>query len=180
MVNIDEFYMGACLEEAWRYQGLTYPNPAVGAAVLKNGALLSIAAHQKAGGPHAEINALRQAGSSAQGATVYVTLEPCCHYGRTPPCSKTLVEAGVKRVVVAMTDPNPRVAGQGLAELRAAGIEVESGVLREQAEQLNPGFIQLGIDVQHIRAEVYNSGCVCAIGRNASHEPLFSHTGNVR
>ncbi|HHS83546.1 MAG TPA: bifunctional diaminohydroxyphosphoribosylaminopyrimidine deaminase/5-amino-6-(5-phosphoribosylamino)uracil reductase RibD, partial [Gammaproteobacteria bacterium] len=119
----------------------TDPNPRVGCVVVNEGAVVGEGWHQRAGEPHAEINALRQAGGSAQGATVYVTLEPCCHYGRTPPCSKALVEAGVKRVVVAMTDPNPRVAGQGLAELRAAGIEVESGVLQGQAEQLNPGFI---------------------------------------
>ncbi len=141
MDSVDHQFMQLALRLAEKGLYSTDPNPRVGCVVVNEGAVVGEGWHQRAGEPHAEINALRQAGGSAQGATVYVTLEPCCHYGRTPPCSKALVEAGVKRVVVAMTDPNPRVAGQGLAELRAAGIEVESGVLQGQAEQLNPGFI---------------------------------------
>ena len=98
--------------------------------------------HQKAGGPHAEIHALKQAGDRALGATAYVTLEPCSHHGRTPPCSEALIKAGVSRVVIAMQDPNPLVAGKGMKQLIAAGIQVESGVLQQQAEMLNPGFIK--------------------------------------
>ena len=141
MDSVDRQFMQQALRLAGKGLYSTDPNPRVGCVVVKEGAVVGEGWHQRAGEPHAEINALHQAGSSAREATVYVTLEPCCHYGKTPPCSKALVEAGVKRVVVAMTDPNSRVAGQGLTELRAAGIQVEYGVLQEQAERLNPGFI---------------------------------------
>ncbi len=141
MHSVDRQFMQQALRLAEKGLYSTDPNPRVGCVVVKGGSVVGEGWHHRAGEPHAEINALHQAGGHARGATVYVTLEPCCHYGRTPPCSKTLVEAGVERVVVAMTDPNPRVAGQGLRELRSAGILVESGVLQEQAERLNPGFV---------------------------------------
>ncbi len=117
------------------------PNPRVGCVLVKEGDIVGEGWHQRAGEPHAEVNALRRAGVRARGATLYVTLEPCCHHGKTPPCTRAIREAGISRVVAAMEDPNPRVAGRGFAELREAGIEVEVGVLREQAERLNPGFI---------------------------------------
>ncbi len=117
------------------------PNPRVGCVLVKEGVVVGEGWHRQAGEPHAEINALSQAGEKARGATVYVTLEPCCHYGRTPPCTNALLEAGVARVVAAMPDPDPRVSGRGFSALRNAGVHVVSGVLRDQAEELNPGFI---------------------------------------
>lgn len=120
----------------------TDPNPRVGCVLVKNGELVAEGWHRKAGEPHAERIALAAAGSRAAGATAYVTLEPCCHHGRTPPCSDALIEAGVERVVVAMQDPNPLVAGQGLEQLRSAGIDVITGVLGNEAAKLNPGFIK--------------------------------------
>ncbi len=120
----------------------TDPNPRVGCVIVKNGELVAEGWHRKAGEPHAERVALAAAGERAAGATVYVTLEPCCHHGRTPPCSDALVAAGVGRVVVAMQDPNPLVAGKGLEQLRSAGIDVVTGVLEGEAATLNPGFIK--------------------------------------
>lgn len=137
----DYQFMVRALRLAERGLYTTDPNPRVGCVLVRDGEIVGEGWHERAGGPHAEIRALAQSGERARGATAYVTLEPCCHHGRTPPCSDALIRAGVARVVVAMADPNPRVAGQGLAQLAAAGIAVESGVLRTQAEALNPGFI---------------------------------------
>ncbi len=125
-------------------QGLytTDPNPRVGCVIVKDGQCVAEGWHERAGEAHAERRALQAAGGAARGATVYVTLEPCCHHGRTPPCTDALVAAGVARVVVAMPDPNPLVAGGGLELLRRAGIAVEVGLMRAQAEALNPGFIR--------------------------------------
>lgn len=134
-------YMSRALQLAERGLYTTDPNPRVGCVLVKDGAVVGEGWHVRAGEAHAEINALAQAGDRAHGATAYVTLEPCCHHGRTPPCSAALIEAGVTRVVAAMVDPNPQVAGQGLAQLRAAGIAVEHGVMAAQAEALNPGFV---------------------------------------
>lgn len=120
----------------------THPNPRVGCVLVKDGEIMGEGWHQRAGEPHAEINAIKAAGEEARGATAYVTLEPCCHQGRTPPCSDALIAAGVTRVVVAMQDPNPQVAGQGIQALSDAGIETTTGLLQEQAEALNPGFIK--------------------------------------
>jgi len=124
-------------------QGLytTHPNPRVGCVLVRDGEIVGEGFHHRAGEPHAERNALAAAGERARAATAYVTLEPCCHHGKTPPCSDGLIEAGVARVVVAMTDPNPLVAGQGIAQLEAAGIRVDQGVMTDQAMALNPGFI---------------------------------------
>jgi len=137
----DELYMARALRLAARGIYSTHPNPNVGCVILADGAVVGEGWHRQAGGPHAEVFALQQAGERARGATVYVTLEPCSHYGRTPPCADALVAAGVARVLVAMQDPNPRVAGQGLRRLREAGIAVEAGLLESQAQALNPGFI---------------------------------------
>jgi diaminohydroxyphosphoribosylaminopyrimidine deaminase/5-amino-6-(5-phosphoribosylamino)uracil reductase len=119
----------------------THPNPNVGCVIVADKQVVGRGWHQCAGGPHAEVLALREAGERARGADVYVTLEPCSHTGRTPPCADALIEAGVKRVLAAMQDPNPLVAGQGLARLQEAGIQVETGLLEAQARQLNPGHI---------------------------------------
>lgn len=124
-------------------QGLwtTSPNPRVGCVLVQAGEIVGEGWHAKAGEPHAEVHALNVAGERARGATAYVTLEPCSHYGRTPPCAEALIAAGVSRVIAAMTDPNPLVAGKGLAMLQAAGIETASGVLENEARELNIGFV---------------------------------------
>lgn len=134
--------MARALELARRGLYTTDPNPRVGCVLVRDGVIVGEGFHLRAGEPHAEIHALRMAGSRARGATAYVTLEPCCHYGRTGPCSHALIEAGVARVVMAMRDPNPKVAGGGEAMLRAAGIEVLRGVLEDEARALNQGFIR--------------------------------------
>ncbi len=120
----------------------THPNPRVGCVIVKNTQIIGEGFHYKAGKGHAEVNALKQAGDAAKNATCYVTLEPCCHHGKTPPCADALIKAGVSEVIVAMEDPNPLVAGQGIAALEQAGIKVTVGICREQAEGLNPGFIK--------------------------------------
>ncbi len=120
----------------------TEPNPRVGCVLGRDGQVVGEGWHRRAGGPHAERIALAAAGEGARGATAYVTLEPCCHHGRTPPCTDALLASGVARVVAAMVDPNPLVAGQGLDILKAAGVAVESGVMEAQAQALNPGFVK--------------------------------------
>jgi diaminohydroxyphosphoribosylaminopyrimidine deaminase/5-amino-6-(5-phosphoribosylamino)uracil reductase len=137
----DHRYMARALRLAERGLVSTDPNPRVGCVLVRAGEVVGEGWHERAGGPHAEINALQQAGGQATGATAYVTLEPCCHHGRTPPCTEALMAAGVARVVVAMEDPNPHVAGKGLAALRQAGIDTRCGVLDTEAEQLNAGFV---------------------------------------
>lgn len=120
--------------------GQTNPNPVVGAVVVKEGRVVGIGAHLKAGEAHAEVHAIHMAGEKAENSTVYVTLEPCSHHGKTPPCADLLIKNNVKRVVVATTDPNPLVAGKGISKLRNAGIEVEVGICKEKADALNPVF----------------------------------------
>lgn len=122
--------------------GHTYPNPAVGCVIVKNGRVVGEGYHPKAGMPHAEVYALRAAGQESLGATAYVTLEPCDHYGRTPPCSKALVAAGVARVVVGVGDPNPLVNGGGVATLRRAGIEVDVGCEEDSCFSINKEFME--------------------------------------
>jgi len=138
----DHRFMARALQLAAQGLYTTRPNPRVGCVLVKDGRVIGEGAHLRAGEPHAEVLALRQAGEAMRGATAYVTLEPCSHHGRTPPCADALIEAGVARVIAAMQDPNPRVAGQGLARLREAGIEVLAGLLEPQAQALNPGFIK--------------------------------------
>lgn len=140
MAALDERYMEQALALAERGRLDASPNPVVGCVIVRDGVVVGEGWHERAGAPHAEVNALRAAGMRARGAEVFVTLEPCSHTGRTPPCANALIKAGVRRVVAAMQDPNPRVAGSGLQRLREAGIDVSSGLLEERAEALNPGF----------------------------------------
>lgn len=137
----DHKFMAQALRLAERGLFSTTPNPRVGCVIVKAGKTVGEGWHERAGEAHAEIHALRNAGECAQGATAYVTLEPCSHHGRTPPCADALIAAGVSRVVAAMQDPNPQVAGRGLARLRAAGITAECGLLEPEAYELNIGFI---------------------------------------
>jgi diaminohydroxyphosphoribosylaminopyrimidine deaminase/5-amino-6-(5-phosphoribosylamino)uracil reductase len=137
----DVRHMAHALRLAERGLYTTDPNPRVGCVLVKDGRVVGEGWHERAGEPHAEVHALRAAGEAARGATAYVTLEPCCHHGRTPPCTQALIRAGVARVVAAMPDPNPKVASQGIAELEQAGIPVQIGLLETQAERLNPGFL---------------------------------------
>lgn len=139
--ELDHHFMRQALALAAKGQFTTSPNPNVGAVVVKDGHVVGEGYHKQAGGPHAEVFALKQAGDQTIGATCYVTLEPCSHYGRTPPCALALIQAGIKRVVVAMLDPNPLVAGKGIQLLQDAGIEVESGLMQAEAAALNPGFL---------------------------------------
>lgn len=137
----DTDFMARALALAERGLYTTTPNPRVGCVIVRDGTVVGEGWHERAGGPHAEIVALQSAGERARGATAYVTLEPCAHYGRTPPCDEALIAAGVRRVVAAITDPDPRTAGKGIARLRAAGIEVETGIMETAANALNRGFI---------------------------------------
>ncbi len=139
---IDARYMARALELARRGRFTTTPNPNVGCVIVRDGTIVGEGWHQRAGEPHAEVHALRMAGEQARGATAYVTLEPCSHHGRTPPCCDALIAAGVSRVVVAMQDPNPQVAGRGLWRLQQAGIEVSHGLMMAEAEALNRGFLK--------------------------------------
>ena len=139
----DSKMMALAIQLAKRGQYTTSPNPNVGCVIVdKNNDIVGQGWHHKAGTPHAEVHALQQAGTKSLGATAYVTLEPCSHFGRTPPCANALIDAGVTRVVAAMVDPNPLVAGSGLAKLAQAGIATAHGLLQAQAEQLNRGFIK--------------------------------------
>lgn len=133
--------MKMALDLAASAKGRTNPNPVVGAILVKDGVIVGSGLHRKAGEPHAEVHAFRMAGDHAEGATLYVTLEPCSHFGKTPPCANLVKESNVARVVVAMEDPNPQVAGRGIGLLREAGIEVEVGVLEKEARMLNERFV---------------------------------------
>jgi len=138
----DEEFMRTALALAVKAQGRTSPNPLVGCVIVKDEQIVGEGYHHKAGTPHAEVHALTDARDQARGATAYVTLEPCSHFGRTPPCADALISAGIKRVVVAMKDPNPLVAGRGIERLREAGIQVDVGLLRQEASTLNEIFIK--------------------------------------
>lgn len=140
-VSADYEYMARALQLAERGLYSTDPNPRVGCVLVRDGVIVGEGWHERVGESHAEVLALRAAGDRARGASAYVTLEPCCHQGRTPPCTDALITAGVVEVVAAMEDPNPRVSGRGLAQLQAAGVAIHSGLMKTQAENLNPGFI---------------------------------------
>ncbi|MCM3717553.1 bifunctional diaminohydroxyphosphoribosylaminopyrimidine deaminase/5-amino-6-(5-phosphoribosylamino)uracil reductase RibD [Fictibacillus phosphorivorans] len=135
-----EFYMQLALDNAMTMKGQTDPNPLVGSVIVNENRIVGVGTHLKAGEPHAEIHALRMAGEKARGGTIYVTLEPCSHHGRTGPCAVALVEAGIKKVVIAALDPNPLVSGRGIKILEDAGIEVEIGVLEEKSRKMNEVF----------------------------------------
>ncbi|XP_060085392.1 riboflavin biosynthesis protein RibD-like [Ylistrum balloti] len=136
----DRRWLRKAIRCALNYTGQTAPNPIVGCAVVKQDKLLGLGAHQGAGTPHAEVHALQAAGSQTRGATAYVTLEPCNHYGKTPPCTETLINAGIQRVVIGTLDPNPQVHGQGVKRLRSAGIQVDVGVLEKACQDLIRDF----------------------------------------
>ncbi len=138
----DDDYMARAFELARKGRFTTTPNPNVGCVIVRDGKIVGEGYHIKAGGPHAEVHALRMAGEQARGATAYVTLEPCSHHGRTPPCADALLNAGVTRVVAAMQDPNPEVAGRGLYRLKQAGVEVSNGLMLGEAEAVNLGFLK--------------------------------------
>jgi diaminohydroxyphosphoribosylaminopyrimidine deaminase/5-amino-6-(5-phosphoribosylamino)uracil reductase len=140
MVNPHEAMMRLALQLAESASGQTAPNPAVGAVVAKNGRIVGLGAHLKAGTPHAEVHALRMAGEEANGAILYVTLEPCSHFGKTPPCVDAIIAAGIAKVFVAVPDPYPLVAGSGVGRLKEAGIEVEVGLLAQEAKTINRPF----------------------------------------
>lgn len=133
--------MARALELAEKGGGFVNPNPQVGAVIVKDGEVVATGYHPKFGGPHAEVNALEEAGEEAEGATMYVTLEPCVHYGKTPPCADEIIKSGLERVHVAIQDPNPKVSGKGIAKMRQAGIEVTLGLMNEEAEQVNEIFL---------------------------------------
>jgi len=134
--------MRRALALAARAEGRTSPNPVVGAVIVHKGKVVGEGWHKRAGGPHAELEALRKAGSQARGADLVLNLEPCCHHGRTPPCTEAVIAAGIRRVYVGMQDPDPRVQGRGARALRRAGIEVKTGILRKECERLNEVFIK--------------------------------------
>ncbi len=138
----DKIWMARAFELARMGRFTTTPNPSVGCVIVQNDQMVGEGYHLRAGEPHAEIHALNMAGSRAQGATAYVTLEPCCHHGRTPPCSDALIQSGIKRLVAAMQDPNPHMCGRGLHQLKQAGIEVQHGLMLPEAEALNRGFLK--------------------------------------
>lgn len=142
VLHDDHRFMARAIELARRGWYTTHPNPRVGCVIVNEGRIVGEGFHAIAGQAHAEVAALESAGTAARNATAYVTLEPCSHHGRTPPCAEALVRAGIRRVVAAMVDPNPRVAGEGLDRLRAEGVQVEEGLLGFAARELNPGFIQ--------------------------------------
>ncbi|MBF0543930.1 MAG: bifunctional diaminohydroxyphosphoribosylaminopyrimidine deaminase/5-amino-6-(5-phosphoribosylamino)uracil reductase RibD [Candidatus Riflebacteria bacterium] len=136
----DNFFMKCALDLARMTLGQTRPNPSVGCVIVKEGRILGMGSHLKSGEPHAEVLALRQSGSESRGATLYVTLEPCAHFGHTPPCVNAIIAAGISRVVVATTDENPLVSGKGIGRLREAGIKVENGLFENDAKQINESF----------------------------------------
>ncbi|MEM0947379.1 MAG: bifunctional diaminohydroxyphosphoribosylaminopyrimidine deaminase/5-amino-6-(5-phosphoribosylamino)uracil reductase RibD [Pseudomonadota bacterium] len=147
----DARFMGAAIAYGARGLGRVWPNPAVGCLIVKDGRVISRGRTEIGGRPHAEVRALERAGPAARGATAYVSLEPCAHYGKTPPCAEALIDAGVARVVVPVEDPDPRVAGRGIGKLRTAGIDVEIGVGQSLAEDVHKGFFTL---IRHGRPAV--------------------------
>jgi diaminohydroxyphosphoribosylaminopyrimidine deaminase / 5-amino-6-(5-phosphoribosylamino)uracil reductase len=159
-------YMGLAINLAKATTGQTSPNPHVGAVLVKDHQIVGMGAHLKAGEPHAEVHAIRMAGDKAKGATLYVTLEPCSHFGKTPPCSNLVIEAGIKKVFVASLDPNPLVGGAGIKKMLAAGIEVEVGVMKDEAEALNKVFfhyINTGLPFVTLKTAISLDGKIATV-----------------
>jgi diaminohydroxyphosphoribosylaminopyrimidine deaminase / 5-amino-6-(5-phosphoribosylamino)uracil reductase len=157
----DSDYMNLALNLARGTLGQTSPNPVVGAVLVKNHQIIGMGAHLKAGEPHAEVHAIQMAGEKAPGATLYVTLEPCSHHGRTPPCADLIIRTGIKKVFVATLDPNPQVAGTGIQKIKKAGIEVEVGLLEQQARNINKVFffnIRTGLPFVTLKSAVSLDG----------------------
>ncbi len=139
---VDEYFMRLALTLAKKGNGKVFPNPMVGSIVVKNGKIIARGYHSRFGDEHAEVKVIKRAGENARGATIFVNLEPCCHYGKTPPCTKVLIESGIRSVVIAMLDPNPLVYGKGKRELEKFGINVSVGMLEEEARKLNKDYIK--------------------------------------
>lgn len=142
MMNSNERFMKLALKLAQKGEGRTSPNPMVGAVVVKNRKIVGQGYHRALGLPHAEVNALKDAGNKTRGATLYINLEPCCYFGKTPPCTDAIAKAGIKRVVCAIFDPNPRVRGKGVKKLKEKGIEVDMGILKNEASRLNEIYLK--------------------------------------
>ena len=142
IVGFDEEMMREVLSLAEEGRGCVYPNPLVGCILVKNGSVIACSYHERFGGEHAEARAIAQAGAEARDSVLYVNLEPCCHYGKTPPCTQRIITAGIQHVVVAMIDPNPLVNGKGKRTLEHAGISVQTGVLQEEARRLNRAYLE--------------------------------------
>src|SRR6516225_10009911 len=142
MTSSDEPWMRRALELAERGRGHVEPNPLVGAVVVRDGVNVGEGWHRRYGEAHAEVNALTAAGEAAQGATLYITLEPCCHHGKTPPCTDAVIRSGIRRVVASMPDPFPQVSGEGAARLRAAGLTVEFGLGEAEARRQNAPYLK--------------------------------------
>lgn len=179
-----EYWMHRALELAGRSAGMASPNPAVGCVLVKDGVVVGEGFHQYEQRDHAEVVALKSAGEAARGAAAYVTLEPCSHTGRTGPCSQALIAAGVTRVIVATADPNPAVNGQGIDQLRQAGIAVETGVLENEARRLNDGFaqyIRTGLPFVNLKAAVSLDGRIApAPGTAPQGAPVYLTGGSSR
>lgn len=182
----DEVYMRRALELALRGRGRTAPNPMVGAVLVLDGRIIGEGAHELFGGPHAEVNAITDSGGSAKGACLYVTLEPCDHQGKTPPCTQLLIRSGISRVVIAMADPNPQVSGRGIARLTRAGIPVRCGVLAEEAKILNRPYIRSmtrGRPYVLLKMAMTLDGKIAAAGgasRGISGRAAFDHVHGLR
>lgn len=162
----DAFFMKTAVELAERGCGRVSPNPMVGAVIVKDGMIIGRGWHRQYGQSHAEVNSLADCGGDAQGATMYVTLEPCCYWGKTPPCTDAIIAAGIRRVVVGSTDPNPQVAGQGIAILRRHGIEVTAGVLKDECDKQNHVFFHY---IQNKTPFVVMKYAMTADGKTATH-----------
>ncbi|WP_197416833.1 bifunctional diaminohydroxyphosphoribosylaminopyrimidine deaminase/5-amino-6-(5-phosphoribosylamino)uracil reductase RibD [Leptotrichia sp. oral taxon 847] len=169
--NIDKKYMRMAIELARKGEGTVNPNPLVGAVVVKDGKVVGKGYHRFFGGPHAEVYALEEAGKEACGATIYVTLEPCSHYGKTPPCAKKIIDMGVKKCFVGSSDPNPQVAGKGVAMLKKAGIEVVENVLKDECDKLNQVFFK------YIKTKIPYLFLKCAITLDGK---IATKTGNSK
>ncbi len=183
---MEKEYMKLALSLAQKAQGRTSPNPLVGAVIVNNGEIVGTGYHRKAGTPHAEVHALREAQDKAQGADLYVTLEPCNHQGRTPPCTEALIKAGIKRVFLALKDPNPLVRGQGIERLRQQGIEVHIGILAQEAQKQNEvylKYIQTKLPFVAVKAAMTLDGKIAAqkgVPLEITGAPAISHSHMLR